>query len=123
MDRRPSGSRLDSQLPVTGHNEVEFVFLVFCSAAYEVHCSPLPCSQIHGNYESATPAIVQKRFLFGLGEWKNNKVTSWFKPPNFYTGGAALISAIIRNADFLGVLLELAGLASIATGIWRLLRP
>jgi hypothetical protein len=61
-------------------------------------------------------------FLIGLGEWKNHKVASWIKPPNAYTGGAALMSGTIRKLDFIGSLFELAGVCMIGLGIWRILR-
>lgn len=57
--------------------------------------------------------------LIGLGEWKNHKVASVIKPPNFYTGPAALISWPVREADLIGVLLDLAGVARGAWSIWR----
>ncbi|HNY39348.1 MAG TPA: hypothetical protein PKJ41_03105 [Bryobacteraceae bacterium] len=59
-------------------------------------------------------------FLIGLGEWKNHKVASWIKPPNVYTGGPALMTAKIREADFVGVVLDLAGVILIVLGIVRI---
>ena len=61
-------------------------------------------------------------FLVGLGEWKNHKVASWIKPPNIYTGGPALMSAALRKADLVGVVLDLAGVFLIALGIVRIIR-
>jgi hypothetical protein len=61
-------------------------------------------------------------FLFGLGEWKNYKVASWIKPPNVHTGGPALMSATVRKADVVGVLLDLAGVIFIAVGIVSIVR-
>jgi len=39
-------------------------------------------------------------FLLGLGEWKKHKEDSWIKPPNAYTGPAAVITQTVRSADF-----------------------
>lgn len=58
--------------------------------------------------------------LVGLGEWKNHKVASYIKPPNFYTGPTALISYPVREADFVGLILELTGAALIARGAWSI---
>jgi hypothetical protein len=60
--------------------------------------------------------------LIGLGEWKNHKVASYIKPPNFYTGPGAVISYPVREADLVGVLLDLAGAALVARGAWSLWR-
>jgi len=60
-------------------------------------------------------------FLVGLGEWKNHKVESWIKPPNAYTGGAALMSATVRRPDFLGVVLEVAGVLLWVVAAWKIL--
>ena len=61
-------------------------------------------------------------FSIGLGEWKNHKVASWIKPPNAYTGGAALMSQKSRKADFVGVALDLAGLFLIGSPIVKIFR-
>jgi len=62
-------------------------------------------------------------FLVGLGEWKNHKVVSWFKPPNVYTGGPALMSAPVRQPDALGLLLDLTGCVLVVLGIVNIVRP
>ena len=56
--------------------------------------------------------------LVGLGEWKNHKVASYIKPPNFYTGPTALVSYPVWSPDLVGVVLDLAGAAFIARGAW-----
>ena len=61
-------------------------------------------------------------FLLGLGEWKNHKVASWIKPPNAYTGGAARMSTTVRKPDFVGVLLEILGVALLGLAAWRVIR-
>jgi hypothetical protein len=48
-------------------------------------------------------------FLLGIGVWKNEKVASWIKPPNVYTGPAALVSTNVRQADFVGLAFECLG--------------
>ncbi len=60
-------------------------------------------------------------FLIGLGEWKNHKVQSWNKPPNAYTGGAALMSATVRKPDFVGVLFENLGTALLCVAAWKII--
>jgi hypothetical protein len=58
--------------------------------------------------------------LLGLGEWKNHKERSWIKPPNVYTGGAALMTATVREPDLVGVLLQLLGGVLIALSAWSI---
>ena len=53
----------------------------------------------------------------GLGEWKNHKLISKIKPPNAYTGGAALIEYKIRMPDFIGNLLIFIGLLFFMGGL------
>ena len=65
--------------------------------------------------------LASGAFLFGLGRWKNQKVVAWIKPPNAYTGGAALIQRPVRKPDILGVLLELFGVILFLLGLWRIL--
>ena len=60
--------------------------------------------------------------LVGLGEWKNHKKESFIKPPNAYTGPAALITYPVRKPDLLGVLLDLVGIALIGFGVVSVLR-
>lgn len=60
-------------------------------------------------------------FLIGLGEWKNHKVAAWIKPPNVYTGGAALMQTKIRKADALGILFELCGVVAVGFGLWHVI--
>jgi hypothetical protein len=61
-------------------------------------------------------------FLLGLGEWKNHKVQSWIKPPNVYTGGAALMSSTVRKPDFVGIVLETLGVVLLCIAAWRIVR-
>jgi len=61
-------------------------------------------------------------FFFGLGEWKNHKVATWIKPPSAYTGGPALMSATVRKADFLGLVLDIVGFTLIVLGIVSIIR-
>lgn len=60
-------------------------------------------------------------FLIGLGEWKNHKESSWFKPPNAYTGGPALVTETVRRPDPIGVVFVITGVTMIAFGIWRII--
>jgi hypothetical protein len=48
-------------------------------------------------------------FLIGMGVWKNVKIATLFKPPNVYTGPAALISTNIRQAGPVGLCFEILG--------------
>jgi hypothetical protein len=59
-------------------------------------------------------------FLFGLGEWKNHKMAAWIKPPNAYTGGAALMQTTVRKPDLIGVVLDIVGVALVGVGVWRI---
>lgn len=59
--------------------------------------------------------------LIGLGEWKNHKVLSYIKPPNVYTGPAALVSYPVREADLVGITLDLIGLVLLVRGVWSVL--
>ena len=49
-------------------------------------------------------------FLLGIGVWKNVKVASWIKPPNAYTGPAALVRAQFRQPDAVGLTFEVIGI-------------
>jgi len=57
-----------------------------------------------------------------LLQWKNHKKESFIKPPNAYTGPAALITYPVRKPDLLGVLLDLVGIALIGFGVVSVLR-
>jgi len=46
----------------------------------------------------------------GLGEWKNHKIVSQFKPLNVYTGPAGIIKYPIRVPDIIGIALDLLGI-------------
>ncbi|MFH1704148.1 MAG: hypothetical protein ABIB41_12135 [Nitrospirota bacterium] len=61
-------------------------------------------------------------FLLGLGEWKNHKIQSWIKPPNVYTGGAALMSTTVRKPDIIGIGLDVIGVALLCIAIWKIVR-
>jgi hypothetical protein len=60
-------------------------------------------------------------FLIGLGEWKNHKTVSTIKPPNAYTGGAALISYRVRDPDSVGVLMQVGGVIFFAIAAWGMI--
>lgn len=55
-------------------------------------------------------------FLLGIGEWKNHKAESWIKPPNVYTGPAALITQTVWRPDIIGLVLDLIGLVLLVMG-------
>jgi hypothetical protein len=59
-------------------------------------------------------------FLIGLGEWKNHKTVAWIKPPNVYTGPAALVQTKARQPDAFGIILEGAGIVFLALGGWHI---
>ncbi len=61
-------------------------------------------------------------FFIGIGEWKNHKVEVWTKPPNVYTGPAALIQVPIRKADMIGIILDVVGLVLIIFGGWNIIK-
>ncbi len=56
-------------------------------------------------------------FFIGIGEWKNHKSESFIKPPNAYTGPAALITHSVWKPDLIGLLLDVAGLVLMIMGI------
>lgn len=77
---------------------------------------------VRGITNTQLQLLAAGAFLIGLGEWKNHKVASWFKPPNVYTGGPALMSTKIRQPDLAGILLDIAGVILISLGLWSLIR-
>jgi hypothetical protein len=48
-------------------------------------------------------------FLIGIREWENRKTANWIKPPNAYTGVAALMSAEVRKPDSFGIACDILG--------------
>ncbi len=62
-------------------------------------------------------------FFLGVGEWKNHKVLSGIKPPNVYTGPAALVSTTVRKPDFFGLFFDFVGLALLGLGVWSIIKP
>ncbi len=59
-------------------------------------------------------------FLIGIGEWKNHKKLSQIKPPNAYTGPAALVTWTERMPDFIGNIFIILGLVLIGYGIYQI---
>ena len=60
-------------------------------------------------------------FFIGIGEWKNEKILVEFKPPNVYTGTAALIETPIRKPDFIGVLFDVIGVILFLCGLGHII--
>jgi hypothetical protein len=58
--------------------------------------------------------------VIGIGEWKNHKTLAWIKPPNAYTGGAALMQTKARQSDALGILFDFVGVVLLAIGVWNI---
>jgi hypothetical protein len=77
---------------------------------------------VKGLTNSQLQLLSEGAFLLGLGEWKNHKVDSWFKPPNAYTGPSAFMQATVRSADFVGILLGGVGIVLILLASWKILR-
>jgi hypothetical protein len=75
---------------------------------------------VHGISSQQALLLSGGVFLIGLGEWKNHKELSWWKEANAYTGGPALMQALVRKADPVGVVFELAGALSFAVGVWKI---
>ena len=67
--------------------------------------------------------LASGAFIIGLGEWNNHTTQSWIKPPNAYTGPAALLTQKIRKATVIGVLFDLIGITVFTFGMIRILRP
>jgi hypothetical protein len=76
--------------------------------------------ELRGMTNSEALLVGLGMFLVGLGEWKNHKTAAWIKPPNVYTGGAALMQAKVRQPDLLGVLLDLCGFVALGFGLWHI---
>jgi hypothetical protein len=52
---------------------------------------------------------------------ENHKTLAWFKPPNVYTGGAALMQTKVRQADVFGILLDVVGVVLLLVGFWKII--
>jgi hypothetical protein len=61
-------------------------------------------------------------FFFGLGEWKNRKVASTFKPPNAYTGPAGILTTNVRKPDALGLIFDGLGVVLFVIGLYSIIR-
>lgn len=60
-------------------------------------------------------------FFLGIGIWKNEKWVSFIKPPNAYTGPAALIQHTVRKPDFVGVSFEIIGVLLFLFGLGQII--
>ena len=60
-------------------------------------------------------------FLAGVGEWMNYTKHSQIKPPNAYTGRAALLTCTVRKNRPIGILFDLVGTALILWGGYKLI--
>lgn len=60
-------------------------------------------------------------FFGGIGVWKNEKWASYIKPPNAYTGPAALIKYPIRKPDFVGRFFEIMGVLLFLAGLGHIM--
>lgn len=65
------------------------------------------CVDVKGMSNGQLQLLSGGLFFLGIGVWKNEKIASWFKPPNVYTGPSALISTEIRQPDPVGRFFEL----------------
>lgn len=61
-------------------------------------------------------------FLIGIGEWKNQKTAVDFKPPNAYTGPAAILQYKIRQPDLIGNLFILLGIGALILFMYLLIK-
>jgi len=77
---------------------------------------------VKGMTNSQLELLSGGAFLCGLGEWKNHKVKSVFKPPNAYTGPAGIMQWTERSPDFLGILFDVVGIGLMALSILRMVR-
>ena len=73
--------------------------------------------EVKGVSNSQAQLLSLGFFLVGIGEWKNHKTVSWFKPPSVYTGGAALMSAKVRQPDSFGLACDVIGCLLVLCGI------
>ena len=60
-------------------------------------------------------------FFIGIGEWLSWMMASKIKPPNIYTGPAALISYPIRKHTFLGWFFIILGIVMIMLFMLKIL--
>lgn len=60
-------------------------------------------------------------FFIGIGEWKNHKTLAWIKPPNIYTGGAALMQTKVRQPDAFGIIIDMVGCIMLVLGAWYII--
>lgn len=60
-------------------------------------------------------------FFIGVGEWKNEKVLAYYKPPNVYTGSAALVQHPVRKPDFVGVFFDVIGVLFFLYGVGHII--
>jgi hypothetical protein len=74
-------------------------------------------TEVKGLTNGQTQLLTLGLFLIGIGEWKNHKTVSWIKPPNVYTGGAALMSTKVRQPDGFGLMCDVLGVLLIFIGI------
>jgi len=78
--------------------------------------------EVKGLTNSQLQLLSGGAFLLGIGEWKNHKIESWIKPPNAYTGGAALVRSVVRKPDLVGYTFDLLGILLMVIAVWRILR-
>ena len=60
-------------------------------------------------------------FFIGVGEWKNEKFAVEFKPPNVYTGPAAMFQYPVRKPDFVGVFFDVIGAVFFLFGLGHII--
>ena len=74
-------------------------------------------AEVKGLSNGQAQLLTMGFFLLGIGEWKNHKAANWFKPPNVYTGGPALMSAKVRQPDAFGLTCDLLGILLMLIGV------
>ena len=77
--------------------------------------------EIHGITNKQLLLLSGGLFLIGLGEWKNHKIITGIKPPNAYTGPAAIISQTKWLPDVIGVIMDLIGILMLVLFICSIL--
>lgn len=73
--------------------------------------------EVKGISNAQLQLIASGMFFVGIGYWKNMKIFSTIKPPNIYTGPAALVSIEERSPDVAGVCFEALGGILVLVGV------
>jgi hypothetical protein len=77
---------------------------------------------VQGIAPARVQAMALGALLLGLGDWKCHRKESHIKPPNVYTGPAALITVAYWYPDVVGIIMMAAGIVILILGFFGLVR-